>query len=135
ITNYPMLEYMLLRPIERSIFDSTRKWLEKDKEAQFILVLDEAHTYRGAAGAEVALLIRRLRARLGISRDRFRCILTSASLDRAHVVQFASDLTGDPAESGRSFFAPEKVEEKRSGRRPGTIKEATALAQTDLAAF
>lgn len=135
ITNYSMLEYMLLRPIERSIFDSTREWLAKDKEAQFILVLDEAHTYRGAAGAEVALLIRRLRARLGISRDRFRCILTSASLDRTHVIQFASDLTGDPTESGRSFFPPEKIEEKRTGRRPGTVEEAIALSQTDLAAF
>ena len=34
-----------------------------------MLVIDEAHLYRGAAGAEVALLIRRLRERIGIAAD------------------------------------------------------------------
>jgi ATP-dependent helicase YprA (DUF1998 family) len=80
ITNYSMLEYMLMRPIERPIFRQTQEWLAQDERNTFILVLDEAHMYRGASGAEVALLIRRLQARLGIPRERMRCILTSASL-------------------------------------------------------
>ena len=29
VTNYSMLEYMLMRPIERPIFDRTREWLAK----------------------------------------------------------------------------------------------------------
>src|SRR5260370_15775630 len=66
ITNYSMLEYMLMRPLERPIFDRTREWLEANPSENLLLVLDEAHLYRGAAGAEVALLLRRLRKRLGI---------------------------------------------------------------------
>ena len=140
ITNYSMLEYMLLRPIERSIFGETRAWLASDPSTIFILVLDEAHTYRGSGGAEVALLIRRLRARLGIPRERFRCILTSASLgdraeDRARVVQFAQDLTGLPRSSRHTFSLAEGVREGREGRRCGTAEEAQALASFDLSGF
>jgi len=80
ITNYSMLEYMLLRPIEQPLFETTRKWLDMDPENQLILVIDEAHLYRGAQGAEVAMLISRLIQHLGIGRDRVRCILTSATL-------------------------------------------------------
>ena len=65
VTNYSMLEYMLMRPLERPIFDKTREWLQANPEERFLLVIDEAHLYRGAAGAEVAMLIRRLRTRPG----------------------------------------------------------------------
>ena len=52
VTNYSMLEYMMMRPIERSIFDMTRAFLEACPDETFLVVLDEAHLYRGAAGAE-----------------------------------------------------------------------------------
>lgn len=99
ITNYSMLEYMLLRPLEQPIFKATRDWLDSDPLNQLVLVIDEAHLYRGAQGAEVALLIRRLLNHLGIGRERARCILTSASLgDKEHTTEngriFASKLTG-----------------------------------------
>ena len=135
ITNYSMLEYMLLRPIERSIFEQTRRWLASDPKSTFILVLDEAHTYRGASGAEVALLIRRLRARLGIPRERFRCILTSASLDKDYVIKFASDLTGINTGSKHGFALIEGTPESRHGKKPGIEQEAKALAAFDLSAF
>ena len=136
ITNYSMLEYMLLRPIERSIFRATRDWLASDPKTVFILVLDEAHTYRGAGGAEVALLIRRLRARLGIPRERFRCILTSASLDDPdRVLRFAGDLTGLPESSPHRFCLATGVRERRDGRRQGTPVEANSLAEFDLLSF
>src|SRR5690606_32784558 len=80
VTNYSMLEYMLLRPVEAPIFDRTSEWLETHSANQLIIVLDEAHLYQGAQGAEVALLLRRLASRLRVSRDRVRFILTSASL-------------------------------------------------------
>ena len=48
LTNYSMLEYMLMRPLERPIFDCTRNWLEKNQGERFLLVIDEAHLYRGA---------------------------------------------------------------------------------------
>ncbi|MGW6694935.1 DEAD/DEAH box helicase [Rhodococcus sp. NPDC054953] len=73
LTNYAMLEYLLLRPADLDLFDGehTGTW-------RFI-ALDEAHVYDGAQGAEVALLLRRLRQRVGGSRP-LQCIATSASL-------------------------------------------------------
>jgi len=140
VTNYSMLEYMLLRPIERNLFRQTREWLETDPKNELILVLDEAHMYRGASGAEVALLIRRLQARLGISRDRLRCILTSASLghsDQAEerVKNFAIGLTGHPVNVPQPFELITGQKEARDPSRPGTAGEADALANVDLTAF
>ena len=95
VTNYSMLEYMLMRPLERPIFDATRKWLRHNPEQRLMLVIDEAHLYRGAAGAEVALLIRRLRARLGLEPSRLQVICTSASFsDQAAARAFATALSG-----------------------------------------
>jgi ATP-dependent helicase YprA (DUF1998 family) len=72
LTNYVMLEYMLLRPTERHFFDHT---LAGNVE---FLVLDELHTYRGRQGADVAMLVRRLRERLG--NPKLLCVGTSATL-------------------------------------------------------
>ena len=97
ITNYSMLEYMLMRPIERPIFDATSEWLAQNPGERLLLVLDEAHLYRGAAGTEVSHLIRRLTARLGITSDRLQVICTSASFNddgKGGPAIFASQLTG-----------------------------------------
>ncbi|MFD0675991.1 MULTISPECIES: DEAD/DEAH box helicase [unclassified Paenibacillus] len=140
ITNYSMLEYMLIRPIEKSIFQQTKDWLSADERNQLILVLDEAHMYRGTGGAEVALLIRRLMARLGIKRERLRCILTSASLgdgpDAEIAVQkFAYELTGLSEGSELKLKLIKGVREVRHGSRTGTNIEAEALAKLNLDAF
>jgi len=137
VTNYSMLEYMLMRPIESSIFEQTTGWLNSDERNEIILVLDEAHMYRGAGGAEVALLIRRLIARLGISRDRVRCILTSASLGtdaqaRLDIVEFAKDLTGITTSSKRKFRVVTGTKESRSGAAIATTSELDALKATDF---
>ena len=95
VTNYSMLEYMLMRPLERPIFEATKTWLKHNPEERLLLVIDEAHLYRGAAGAEVALLIRRLQARLGLQADRMQVICTSASFnDQAAAQNFAAALSG-----------------------------------------
>lgn len=95
ITNYSMLEYMLLRPIEDGIWESTKSWLNENPDEKLLFIIDEAHMYRGASGGEVALLIRRLLYRLGIDRSRLQFILTTASLsnDQAAIKAFFSDLT------------------------------------------
>lgn len=99
ITNYSMLEYMLLRPREGKIWSDTKDWLNADKSNKLLFVIDEAHMYRGSAGGEVALLIRRLFHKLGIKRDQVQFILTTASMpdrnagDREAVIQFANRLT------------------------------------------
>ena len=106
VTNYSMLEYMLIRPIESPIFDATRTWLEGGDDRVVTLVLDEAHTYTGAKGTEVAHLVRRLKERLGIrpGSGKMRAIATSASIPIAQgaegsLVKFTSDLFGEPPDS------------------------------------
>ena len=54
LTNYVMLDLVLTRPEERQHLVSAAKGLQ-------FLVLDELHTYRGRQGADVAMLIRRVR--------------------------------------------------------------------------
>ncbi|MFB0838882.1 DEAD/DEAH box helicase [Arthrobacter sp. E44] len=82
ITNYSMLNVMLLRERDGHFFDSTRQWLE-DPANVFTLVVDELHTYRGTAGTEVAYLLRTLKHRLGLDSrpEQFRVLAASASLD------------------------------------------------------
>ncbi len=88
ITNYAMLEYLMLRPKESEFFSAALadKW-------RFI-VLDEAHVYHGSTGIEVAMLLRRLKAKLQNSKLQY--ILTSATLggegDDHKVAEFASNL-------------------------------------------
>lgn len=103
LTNYSMLEYLLLRPEDSPLFDNGRaKWWT-------FLVLDEAHQYRGSRGIEMAMLLRRLKQRLraGGRSEPFRCIATSATLvsgeiNNAVIAHFASDLFGEE-------FHPENV--------------------------
>lgn len=90
ITNYSMLDYMMLRPEDNMLFTG--------KKLQFI-VLDEAHTYRGAQGIETALLLSRLKARV-VKDQRILFILTSATLgekgkSEESIVDFAKNLTGE----------------------------------------
>ena len=107
VTNYSMLEYMLIRPIEANIFDATRQWLAESPDNKFTLVLDEAHTYTGAKGTEVAHLVRRLKDRLGITTgdDKLRAIATSASINPnaaggvENLTRFTGDLFGELPET------------------------------------
>lgn len=129
-----------MRPIEREIFKQTREWLLADARNEMILVLDEAHMYRGAGGAEVALLLRRLFSRLDVPRERIRFILTSASLGEGEaaeraVVQFGRDLTGLAETSSRPIAVIRGTREARHGAADGTAAQASALAEFDLPAF
>ena len=97
VTNYSMLEYMLLRPIERGIFRLTSEYYAAHPGERLILILDEAHLYRGAQGTEVAMLIRRLRNRLALAPEQLQVICTSASFsDPSSAKSFAADLAGKP---------------------------------------
>jgi hypothetical protein len=95
LTNYAMLEYLLLRPDDHVFFDGAfaDKWR--------FLVIDEAHTYTGAKGIEMAMLLRRLKDRVaGGEQGRLLCIATSATLGKGEedfpdVVTFAEQLFGE----------------------------------------
>lgn len=83
ITNYSMLNIMLMRAIEEPIFSQTRQWLEASEDHVFYLVVDELHTYRGTPGTEVAYLLRAFLDRLGLNPEstQLRIISSSASLE------------------------------------------------------
>ena len=70
LTNYMMLELILTRLAENSIKKSIADNLR-------FLVFDELHTYRGRQGADVSLLIRRIRS---LSKNSLVCIGTSATM-------------------------------------------------------
>lgn len=100
-TNYSMLEYLMIRPKDFDIFseDRLQNW-------NFI-VLDEAHTYNGALGIEIAMLLRRVTA-LASKRPQF--ILTSATLGQQgesedEIVDFAKNLTSKEFNKSDIVFA------------------------------
>ncbi len=92
LTNYAMLEYLLLRPDDNVFFDGihSNQW-------KFV-VLDEAHVYSGALGSEISYLLARLKDRVvDGEKDRIQFIATSATLGGGKkeindVVQYAEDL-------------------------------------------
>jgi len=71
LTNYVMLELMMSRPAERIFIENTLANLE-------FLVLDELHTYTGRRGADVSMLVRRVRQKCG--NDDLLCVGTSATM-------------------------------------------------------
>lgn len=82
VTNYSMLNAVLMREHEDRLFKSTKDWIAADPTNVFTLVVDELHLYRGTQGSEVALVVRNLLSRLGLEPDstQLRVIATSASL-------------------------------------------------------
>jgi DEAD/DEAH box helicase domain-containing protein len=83
VTNYSMLNVMLMRETEQPIFTRTKDWLRADPSHELTLVVDELHLYRGTQGAEVGMIVRNLCDRLGLDPDsrQLRIVATSASLD------------------------------------------------------
>ena len=71
LTNYVMLELIMTRFLE------TDKAIREHATGLRFLVLDELHTYRGRQGADVAMLVRRVRERFN---DNLLCIGTSATM-------------------------------------------------------
>ena len=106
ITNYSMLNIMLMRSLETGIFKQTRDWLDEDREGnRFHLVVDELHTYRGTPGTEVGYLLRTLLERLGLTPDspQLHIIATSASMaaDDPNSLEYLEQLFGRDRSSFR----------------------------------
>lgn len=123
-TNYAMLEHMLFRPGDDTIFSNSN--------FKFV-ILDEAHVYAGATGIETAFLMGRLKGRVsGERKPQF--ILTSATLgdgspkSNEHVVEFAERLTGCP------FRAEDIITAYRDNpQKTSTIKQYPIELFVDLA--
>jgi len=128
ITNYSMLNIMLMRSIETPIFDKTREWLESDPDRNtdnpnhvFHLIVDELHSYRGTPGTEVAYILRLLLHRLGLTVDspQLRILTTTASLEKS--------------DKGRAFlrefFGRDKFSFISGKPQPPQLEAYTSLSQ------
>ncbi len=136
ITNYSMLEYMLMRPIERQIFADTRRYYADFPDERLLLIVDEAHLYRGTSGAEVALLLRRLQRRLGLTPDRVQVILTSASFNSGERAKtFAAELTGKPATDFEPIASTLDLPPPAAGEEADVTAWLDALGAVDEALF
>lgn len=122
LTNYVMLELVMTR------FLPTDVAIRQHAEGLRFLVLDELHTYRGRQGADVAMLVRRVRERFN---DKLLCIGTSATMasegdarSRARVV----------AEVATRFFGVEvKPENIITETLEPVTDDATPIGQDRLA--
>jgi ATP-dependent helicase YprA (DUF1998 family) len=106
LTNYVMAELMLVRPEDQRFLDRVGGGLR-------FLVFDELHTYRGRQGADVAMLIRRLKERcaapglvhVGTSATMVASPNATPEQRRTTVAEFAQRLFGHP------FTSAEVIEE------------------------
>ena len=106
LTNYMMAELMLVRPEDR-------RFLERERGGLRFLVFDELHTYRGRQGADVAMLIRRLKERaagehlihVGTSATMVADRSATSRERRQAIADFASRFFGHP-------FSPEDIIEE-----------------------
>ncbi len=126
ITNYNMLNIMLMRDVETNIFDATRTWLEASPDHIFHLVVDELHTYRGTPGTEVGYILRVLYDRLNLhpNHPQLRILASSASVgeDEARAQDYLHQFFG----RSRHFDLI------RGGARPlvaGSIERVRLLAR------
>ncbi len=115
LTNYVMLELILTRRHEKGLVAAA-------KDLKY-LVFDELHTYRGRQGADVAMLIRRVRERMG--GDALQCIGTSATMSSDGGVGERRRAVADVA--SRIFGTPVRTEDVIGE----TLQRVTAEVQAD----
>lgn len=94
LTNYKMLDYVMLRPKDRKL------WEENGPQTLRYVVVDELHTFDGAQGTDLAMLLRRLKARLQAPPDHLIYAGTSATLgnsqDTEPLREYARQIFGSP---------------------------------------
>ncbi len=94
LTNYKMLDYLLLRPKDQPI------WQHNTPESLQFMVVDELHTFDGAQGTDLSCLIRRLKHRLQTPKNHLACIGTSATIgnNKEALINYAQDIFDDEFE-------------------------------------
>lgn len=117
LTNPTMLEYMLLRQKDQTLFtEKSLRWV----------VIDETHTFSGAGAAELSMLIRRVLDAFSLDASEIRFATSSAtignaknkeeeSINNGKLKEFISKITG----------APLAQVELISGKRNAEITDAT----------
>lgn len=126
-TNYSMLEYMLIRPKDSVLFnpENLNNW-------RFI-VLDEAHTYSGALGIELSMLLKRV---TGFAKKKPNFILTSATLGEKNksdkdIVSFAKKLTSVDYDTSDIIYA-DRISFSNEVRKYALEKNDISLIKNSL---
>ena len=125
LTNYKMLDFLLLRREEHDL------WAANEPESLRYIVLDEFHTYDGAQGTDVAMLLRRLGAALGMAEpDRplgsAAPVATSATMGNERAAE------ADLREFATKVFGVEIGPEAVIGETRQTVDEACGPVDYEL---
>ena len=96
LTNYKMLDYLLIRPKDATL------WQDNRPDTLKYIVVDEFHTFDGAQGTDLACLLRRLKSRLFTPGGYLCCVGTSATMgskdSEEQILSYATDVFGEPFE-------------------------------------
>ena len=117
MTNYKMLDYLLVRPKDAAL------WEDNNPDTLKYIAVDELHTFDGAQGTDLACLLRRLKSRLWTPGGYLCCIGTSATMGSKdngnNILQYAEEVFGEPFEkesivtedrlSPDEFFAGQEI--------------------------
>lgn len=118
LTNFMMLELLMTRQ------DELDKAVIRNCHGLQFLVLDELHTYRGRQGADVAMLVRRVRER--VAGEGLQCVGTSATMASG---EGQADSNRKVAEVASRIFATSIPE---FGVVTEDLERATNPAKTDV---
>ncbi len=117
LTNPTMLEYMLIRDKDQHLFASNSlRWI----------ILDEAHTFTGAAATELAMLFRRVLNAFGTDKDKLHFAASSATIGNSDDIinqenqlrKFISNISGineekiDVISGKRNTYTPSEGEDE-----------------------
>lgn len=136
LTNYKMLDYLLVRPHD------TRIWAANGPRTLKYIVVDEFHTFDGAQGTDLACLLRRLKSRLATPPGYLCCVGTSATMgggtDAESLRTYAQEIFGESLEDDavltedrltpEEFFAG-KTRRYEALPAAGDVSELVALAE------
>ncbi|MCW8087665.1 DEAD/DEAH box helicase [Sabulicella glaciei] len=143
LTNYKMLDYLLLRGRDKPL------WGQNDPDTLRFLVVDEMHTFDGAQGADLALLLRRLKYRLNTPDGHLICVGSSATLGSGEeaatdLKRYAETIFGEPFDAGavvretrktpnEVFKDPEYLDRPDPAEIHATLCEAAEIDQPGAA--
>ena len=143
MTNYKMLDYLLVRPKDAAL------WKENSPDTLKYIAVDELHTFDGAQGTDLACLLRRLKSRLWTPGGYLCCIGTSATMGSKDsgksILEYAEEVFGEPFEpdavvtedrlSPAEFFEGQDVTDFSMPSAEQVAQLNTLVAQDDELAY
>lgn len=129
ITNITMLEYMLIRDIDKSIINKSKGKLK-------YIVLDEAHTYIGSQAAELSLLLKRVMNAFEVEANNVKFIATSATIGSVdaenQLKKFLSSISGVDEDSVTVIFGENDIKKINSDNRDLVLDDLEKIDDNDL---